>query len=173
MYAIGLAWAWLNQQLNMEPTTNIGTTNCITAGTYSITIAVISCFRLHGGCYCTNFHRIVVNMSSVVRVRNVPDSASAPNIRSFFNGLFIPNGGVRIIGGDDGECFVMLDEVDGRLALQKDGERLNGTRLRISPSRWVQCVSHWALISALNSMSNFLCRCKPLNAENQLLKLQA
>ncbi|KAF6018905.1 hypothetical protein EB796_022790 [Bugula neritina] len=71
----------------------------------------------------------------VVRLRNLSWSASATDIRGFFRGLDIPNGGVKIIGGDDGDCFVLFTtEADAHNALRKDGMYLNDQRIRLDPS---------------------------------------
>lgn len=75
----------------------------------------------------------------VVRLRNLSWSASATDIRGFFRGLDIPNGGVKIIGGDDGDCFVLFTtEADAHNALRKDGMYLNDQRIRLDPSKYVR-----------------------------------
>lgn len=77
----------------------------------------------------------------VVRLQNLPWSASAPDVRDFFRGLEIPNGGVRIIGGDDGDCFVsFLNNSDARNALMKDRSYLNDQQVTLQPSRYVNCL---------------------------------
>ena len=74
----------------------------------------------------------------VVRLQNLPWSASAPDVRKFFKGLEIPNGGVRIIGGEEGECFVTFtSRRDAHDALRKDGDRLNDMRVKLFQSRQV------------------------------------
>ena len=72
-----------------------------------------------------------------MRLQNLPWSASAPDVRNFFSGLTIPNGGVKIIGGDEGDCFVAFNSGDdARSALRKDGFLLNDQRIRLAPSRF-------------------------------------
>lgn len=41
-----------------------------------------------------------------LRLKYLSWDADANDIRNFFYGLFIPNGGVRIIGGEEGEAFI-------------------------------------------------------------------
>lgn len=73
---------------------------------------------------------------AVVRLQNLPWSASAPDVRHFFRGFDIPNGGVRIIGGDNGDCFVsFMSETDARDALRKDRSYLNDQPIRLYASR--------------------------------------
>lgn len=72
----------------------------------------------------------------VVRLQNLSWSASAPDVRKFFRGLEIPNGGVRIIGGEDGECFVSFtSRRDAHDAMEMDGDRLNNQKIKLYHSR--------------------------------------
>lgn len=45
-------------------------------------------------------------MNVIIRLQNLPWSANASDIRQFFRGLQIPEGGVHIVGGDDGDAFI-------------------------------------------------------------------
>lgn len=45
-------------------------------------------------------------MSVIIRLQNLPWSANALDIRQFFNGLGIPEGGVHIVGGELGDAFI-------------------------------------------------------------------
>jgi RNA-binding protein 12 len=45
-------------------------------------------------------------MSVIIRLQNLPWSANALDIRQFFNGLAIPEGGVHIVGGEQGDAFI-------------------------------------------------------------------
>lgn len=45
-------------------------------------------------------------MSVIIRLQNLPWSANAADIRKFFHGLSIPEGGVHIVGGEQGDAFI-------------------------------------------------------------------
>lgn len=45
-------------------------------------------------------------MSVIIRLQNLPWSANATDIRQFFKGLSIPDGGVHIVGGENGDAFM-------------------------------------------------------------------
>lgn len=45
-------------------------------------------------------------MSVIIRLQNLPWSANALDIRQFFRGLSIPEGGVHIVGGEMGDAFI-------------------------------------------------------------------
>lgn len=45
-------------------------------------------------------------MSVIIRLQNLPWTANARDIRNFFSGLAIPEGGVHIIGGEMGDAFI-------------------------------------------------------------------
>ena len=45
-------------------------------------------------------------MSVIIRLQNLPWSANAADIRQFFKGLLIPEGGVHIVGGEQGDAFI-------------------------------------------------------------------
>ena len=45
-------------------------------------------------------------MSVIIRLQNLPWSANAADIRQFFHGLSIPEGGVHIVGGALGDAFI-------------------------------------------------------------------
>lgn len=75
-------------------------------------------------------------MAHVVRLQNLSNSASAADVRAFFQGFQIPNGGVKIIGGEKGECFVIFTTfLDANGCLRKDGMWLNEQRISLFPSR--------------------------------------
>lgn len=68
----------------------------------------------------------------LIRLQNLAWSANASDIRRFFAGLAIPEGGVHIVGGPGGDAFVTFasDEA-ARLALLLDGRELCGQNLRL------------------------------------------
>jgi hypothetical protein len=45
-------------------------------------------------------------MSVIIRLQNLPWSANALDIRQYFRGLAIPEGGVHIVGGEQGDAFI-------------------------------------------------------------------
>lgn len=45
-------------------------------------------------------------MSVIIRLQNLPWSANAADVRGFFRGLSIPDGGVHIVGGENGDAFI-------------------------------------------------------------------
>lgn len=45
-------------------------------------------------------------MSVIIRLQNLPWSANAADIRGYFQGLSIPEGGVHIVGGEEGDAFI-------------------------------------------------------------------
>lgn len=47
-----------------------------------------------------------VKMSVIIRLQNLPWSANALDIRQYFRGLSIPEGGVHIVGGEQGDAFI-------------------------------------------------------------------
>jgi hypothetical protein len=47
-----------------------------------------------------------LTMNVIIRLQNLPWSANASDIRQFFRGLQIPEGGVHIVGGEDGDAFI-------------------------------------------------------------------
>ncbi|PAA53880.1 hypothetical protein BOX15_Mlig026280g2 [Macrostomum lignano] len=68
----------------------------------------------------------------LIRLQNLAWSANASDIRRFFNGLAIPEGGVHIVGGDRGDAFVTFtSDETARLALLLDGQELCGQTLKL------------------------------------------
>ncbi|XP_052232190.1 uncharacterized protein LOC127845363 isoform X2 [Dreissena polymorpha] len=65
-------------------------------------------------------------MSVIIRLQGLSWSASAADIRNFFNGLSIPPGGVRIIGGEKGDAFIAFStDEDARQAMMMTSKMLN------------------------------------------------
>ncbi|XP_077023314.1 RNA-binding protein 12B [Tamandua tetradactyla] len=61
-------------------------------------------------------------MAVVIRLLGLPFIAGPVNIRHFFTGLTIPDGGVHIIGGDIGEAFIIFaTDEDARRAISRSG----------------------------------------------------
>ncbi|KAB7503998.1 RNA-binding protein 12 [Armadillidium nasatum] len=71
-------------------------------------------------------------MSVIIRLQNLPWSANAHDIREFFKGLSIPEGGVHIVGGELGDAFIAFSsDEDARLAMQKSGTSLKGIQITL------------------------------------------
>ncbi|KAK8728493.1 hypothetical protein OTU49_008979 [Cherax quadricarinatus] len=71
-------------------------------------------------------------MSVIIRLQNLPWSANALDIREFFKGLSIPEGGVHIVGGELGDAFIAFStDEDARLAMQKSGSSLKGIQVTL------------------------------------------
>ncbi|KAI9586888.1 uncharacterized protein LOC119632666 [Glossina fuscipes] len=71
-------------------------------------------------------------MSVIIRLQNLPWSANALDIRQFFKGLSIPDGGVHIVGGEMGDAFIAFStDEDARLAMMRDRELINGVQVRL------------------------------------------
>ncbi|VEL21439.1 unnamed protein product, partial [Protopolystoma xenopodis] len=71
-------------------------------------------------------------MPIIIRLQNLPMSANAANIRRFFSGLTIPEGGVHIVGGNDGDAFIAFSqEDDARKAMLLDNQSINGAPIRL------------------------------------------
>lgn len=74
-------------------------------------------------------------MDNVVRLQNIPSEADYGDIREYFTGLSISECGIDIVGGKRGECFVLFrTEQDARQAIQKDGEEMKDSRIRVKSS---------------------------------------
>ncbi|XP_039287372.1 uncharacterized protein LOC111057582 [Nilaparvata lugens] len=71
-------------------------------------------------------------MSVIVRLQNLPWSAVAADIRQFFAGLSIPEGGVNIVGGELGDAFIAFStDEDARLAMQRDGGKVKDSKVKL------------------------------------------
>lgn len=71
-------------------------------------------------------------MSVIIRLKNLPMSAGASDVRTFFSGLKIPDGAVHIIGGDEGEVFVgFASDEDARIAMTRDRSIIHGAEIRL------------------------------------------
>jgi len=71
-------------------------------------------------------------MSVIIRLQNLPWNANAIDIRRFFQGLSIPDGGVHIVGGEKGDAFIAFStDEDARQAMMKDGGRVNSSQIKL------------------------------------------
>ena len=68
----------------------------------------------------------------IIRLQNLPLEARSIDIRRFFEGLSIPDGGVHIIGGDKGDAFIAFhSDEDARQAMAKDTQILCNARIKL------------------------------------------
>jgi len=71
-------------------------------------------------------------MSVIIRLQNLPLSASSIDIRTFFRGLSIPDGGVHIVGGRDGDAFIAFStDEDARQAMALSGNNLKDLPVKL------------------------------------------
>ncbi|XP_055382684.1 putative uncharacterized protein DDB_G0282133 [Condylostylus longicornis] len=71
-------------------------------------------------------------MSVIIRLQNLPWSANALDIRAFFRGLSIPDGGVHIVGGEMGDAFIAFStDEDARQAMSLDKGKINEVQVRL------------------------------------------
>jgi len=71
-------------------------------------------------------------MGVIIRLQNLPLSASAMDIRVFFHGLAIPDGGVHIVGGQHGDAFIAFSsDEDARQAMNLSGEKLKESEIKL------------------------------------------
>lgn len=71
-------------------------------------------------------------MSVIIRLQNLPLTANSIDIRSFFRGLSIPDGGVHIVGGKDGDAFIAFSsDEDARQAMALTGSSLQDSPVKL------------------------------------------
>uniref|UniRef100_A0A8D0DLR0 RNA binding motif protein 12B n=1 Tax=Salvator merianae TaxID=96440 RepID=A0A8D0DLR0_SALMN len=69
-------------------------------------------------------------MAVVIRLQGLPVVAGSADIRRFFSGLNIPDGGVHIIGGEKGEAFIIFaTDEDARQAMSYSGGYIKDSRV--------------------------------------------
>lgn len=67
-------------------------------------------------------------MAVVIRLQGLRATAGSEDIRKFFTGLRIPDGGVHIIGGEREEAFIIFaSDEDARRAMTRSGGCIKGT----------------------------------------------
>uniref|UniRef100_A0A8C6SZ92 RRM domain-containing protein n=1 Tax=Neogobius melanostomus TaxID=47308 RepID=A0A8C6SZ92_9GOBI len=71
-------------------------------------------------------------MAVVIRLQGLPIVAGTMDIRHFFSGLTIPDGGVHIVGGDHGEAFIVFGtDEDARLGMMRTGGAIKGSKVSL------------------------------------------
>ena len=71
-------------------------------------------------------------MTVIIRMQNLSLEASAQDIRHFFYGLQIPDGGVHIVGGKYGDVFIAFaSDEDARRAMMCDHDSIRGQIIRL------------------------------------------
>ena len=50
----------------------------------------------------------------VIRLKHLPDEADSTDIRKFFKKIEIPDGGVRILGGEKGVVYITIAGENGK-----------------------------------------------------------
>lgn len=71
-------------------------------------------------------------MSIIIRLQNLPWSANSVDIRKFFQGLSIPDGGVHIVGGEKGDAFIAFaSDEDARQAMSRDGGKIREAQIKL------------------------------------------
>ncbi|KAH1008189.1 epithelial splicing regulatory protein 2 [Dendroctonus ponderosae] len=71
-------------------------------------------------------------MSIIIRLQNLPWAANALDIRQFFSGLQIPEGGVHIVGGELGDAFIAFStDEDARQAFLRNNMKIKGIQIQL------------------------------------------
>ncbi|KAK1156274.1 RNA-binding protein 12-like [Acipenser oxyrinchus oxyrinchus] len=71
-------------------------------------------------------------MAVVIRLQGLPIMAGTMDIRHFFSGLIIPDGGVHIVGGEHGEAFIVFaTDEDARLGMMRTGGAIKGSKVSL------------------------------------------
>ncbi|XP_064466759.1 RNA-binding protein 12-like [Ornithodoros turicata] len=71
-------------------------------------------------------------MSIIIRLQNLPWAANSLDIRRYFQGLNIPEGGVHIVGGEKGDAFIAFStDEDARQAMERDGGKIKDIRVKL------------------------------------------
>lgn len=78
-------------------------------------------------CCCLCF-----SMAVVIRLQGLRITAGSQDVRKFFTGLKIPDGGVHIIGGEREEAFIIFaSDEDARRAMTRSGGVIKGSHVTL------------------------------------------
>ncbi|XP_032109467.1 RNA-binding protein 12-like [Sapajus apella] len=71
-------------------------------------------------------------MAVVIRLQGLPIVVGTMDIRHFFSGLTIPDGGVHTVGGELGEAFIVFaTDEDARLGMMRTGGTIKGSKVTL------------------------------------------
>ncbi|KAK7886398.1 hypothetical protein WMY93_026019 [Mugilogobius chulae] len=71
-------------------------------------------------------------MAVVIRLQGLSMAAGSQDIRQFFSGLRIPDGGVHIVGGELDEAFIIFgSDEDARIAMTKSGNYIKDSPVKL------------------------------------------
>ncbi|XP_049586877.1 RNA binding motif protein 12Bb [Syngnathus scovelli] len=94
---------------------------------------------------------VCLSMAVVIRLQGLRITAGSQDIRKFFTGLKIPDGGVHIIGGEKEEAFIIFaSDEDARRAMTRSGGQIRGgsVTLLLSSKAEMQTVFEKSAINA-------------------------
>jgi RNA recognition motif-containing protein len=104
----------------------------------------------------------------IIRLQNLPLEARSIDIRRFFDGLVIPDGGVHIIGGEKGDAFIAFHtDEDARQAMARDSYPLCNAKVRLQLSSKTEMMN--VISAARNQAAKPIIQQQQLN-HNDLLK---
>ncbi|KAI0987058.1 hypothetical protein GJ496_007331 [Pomphorhynchus laevis] len=104
----------------------------------------------------TQHSSISTQSTVIIRLQNLAWEARSIDIRQFFGGLVIPDGGVHIIGGPEGDAFIAFQsDEDARKAMLKNGHQLCGNQIRL-------------MLSSKNEMYSIIAQAKMSNPYNAM-----
>lgn len=107
----------------------------ISLGTAEIYICLVLFLQLNSKraseVYQVTFFQ-TLGMAVVIRLQGLPVVAGSVDIRHFFTGLQIPDGGVHIIGGNLGEAFIIFStDEDARRAMSRTGGVIKNSHVQL------------------------------------------
>lgn len=71
-------------------------------------------------------------MAIIIKLHGLPLDATSVDVRLYFEGLTIPDGGVHIVGGDDGTVFIeFASDEDARQAMARDGGKIKNSDIKL------------------------------------------
>lgn len=78
---------------------------------------------------------LFLKMTVILKLQGLVATAGAEDVRSFFQDLHIPEGGVYIVGGKLREAFIAFPaERDAQLAMRHNGQALKGSKVTLKIS---------------------------------------
>lgn len=102
------------------------TLNIVTWWTMAKMEITLSCILLSAGAV------VCAIMAVVIRLQGLKITAGSEDIRNFFTGLRIPDGGVHIIGGELEEAFIIFtSDEDARRAMTRSGGCIKGSPVNL------------------------------------------